>query len=134
MKNVNTLSYANLLITHAIEKAEELGINVCIAVTDNGGHLKAFSRMDNVFVGAVDIAVSKARTSALFAVPSGVFGQLVREKNLTGFEHSNGGMVGSPGGLPINAEGEQFGAIGISGGSGEQDNAIAEYALAKTSL
>lgn len=129
-----TLKFANSLVAHAIEKAEEIGINICVAVTDSGAHLKALSRMDEVMLGATDIAIKKAKTSTLFLVPSGNFGQLVRERNLTGFEDSNGGMVGAPGGLPITIEGVKLGAIGISGGTGEQDNAIAEYALTKASL
>ena len=132
--NTISLSLANTLISRAIEKAEELGVNVCIAVTDNGAHLKTFARMDNAFLGSVDVAVSKAKTSALFPLPSGTFGELIREEKLTGMDLSNGGLIGFPGGLPIAVDGVQLGAIGISGASAEQDNAIAEYAAAGASL
>lgn len=132
--NTMSLSLANTLISRAIEKAEELGVNVCIAVTDNGAHLKTFTRMDNAFLGSVDVAISKARTSTLFPLPSGTFGELIREEKLTGMDMSNGGLIGFPGGLPVAAEGVQLGAIGISGASAKQDNAIAEYAVAGVNL
>ncbi|MGH1463357.1 MAG: GlcG/HbpS family heme-binding protein [Neptuniibacter sp.] len=132
--NNMSLILANQMITRAIEKAEELGVNVCIAVTDSGAHLKSFARMDNAFLGSVDVAISKARTSTLFPLPSGTFGELIREEKLTGMDQSNGGLIGFPGGLPITVEGIQVGAIGISGASAEQDSAIAEHAVAGINL
>lgn len=126
-----TQELASQLISKAEEKARELGVNVCIAVTDQGAHLNAFARMDNAFTGSVDVAIGKARTSSLFPVPSGAFGELIREEKLTGMELSNQGLVGFAGGQPIRIDDEQIGAIGISGATADQDAAIAEYAASE---
>lgn len=122
-----------LLAAKLIEKAElkarEIGINICIAVTDQGGHLNAFTRMDNAFLGSVDVAIGKAKTSSLFPIPSGVFGTLIREENLLGMENSNNGLIGFGGGHPIFKDKVQLGAIGISGATEAQDASIAEFAV-----
>ena len=59
-----TLAAARRHIADAISKSEQLGIKVCIAVVDSGAHIVAFERMDGAFLGSVDIAIKKARTSA----------------------------------------------------------------------
>ena len=120
---------ADSLIKSALKKALELEVNVCIAVVDDGAILKAFHRMDGAFKGSVDVAIGKAKTSALFPLPTEDFGQLIRQENLTGMELSNNGLMGFAGGHPIMQQGTQHGAIGISGGSAEQDNEIALFAL-----
>ena len=127
-------SLAATLITKAKQKAEELGVNVCIAITDQGGHLNAFRRMDNAFLGSIDVAVGKAKTSSLFPIPSGVFGKLIREENLLGMENSNQGLIGFGGGHPVFIAGNQVGAIGISGATEAQDTAIAEFAVKESEL
>ena len=129
-----SLNLANTLIKRAIEKADELGVKVCIAITDNGAHVQSFARMDKAFLGSIDVAISKAKTSTFFPLPTGTFGELIREEKLTGMELSNEGLIGFPGGLPITDDDAVIGAIGISGASAEQDNAIAEYAAAGVNL
>ena len=124
-----TLAAARRHITDAISKSEQLGIKVCIAVVDSGAHIVAFERMDGAFLGSVDIAIKKARTSALFPLESGQLGALIRSEQLTGFELSNENLMGFNGGVPIFAGDDQIGAIGISGGSAEEDLAIARAAL-----
>ena len=124
-----TLAAARRHITDAISKSEQLGIKVCIAVVDSGAHIVAFERMDGAFLGSVDIAIKKARTSALFPLESGPLGALIRSEQLTGFELSNENLMGFKGGVPIFAGDDQIGAIGISGGSAEEDLAIARAAL-----
>jgi uncharacterized protein GlcG (DUF336 family) len=129
---MNTISSARAdeIIRRACVRAEEIGMAACIAVVDAGAHLKAFRRMDGAFAGAVDVSQRKARTSALFPLPSGDFGDMIAEHRLTGMELSNGGLAVFQGGLPI-LEGEALiGAIGVSGGSAEQDFDVASYALA----
>ena len=120
---------ADEIIRRACAKADELGVGACIAVVDNGAHLKAFRRMDGAFIGAVDVAQRKARTSALFPLGSGEFGQVIADQQLTGMELSNGGLAAFHGGLPIIDGDTAVGAIGVSGGSAEQDLEIARYAL-----
>lgn len=124
-----TLAAARRHIADAISKSEQLGIKVCIAVVDSGAHIVAFERMDGAFLGSVDIAIKKARTSALFPLESGQLGALIRSEQLTGFELSNENLMGFKGGVPIFAGDDQIGAIGISGGSAEEDLAIARAAL-----
>ncbi|MFC3202871.1 heme-binding protein [Alteromonas oceani] len=124
-----TLAAARRHIADAISKSEQLGIKVCIAIVDSGAHLVAFERMDGAFLGSVDIAIKKARTSALFPLESGQLGALIRSEQLTGFESSNENLMGFNGGVPIFAGDDQIGAIGISGGSAEEDLAIARAAL-----
>tara|TARA_A200000159_G_scaffold161304_2_gene182983 strand:- start:4869 stop:5261 length:393 start_codon:yes stop_codon:yes gene_type:complete len=125
-----TLAAARRHIADAITKSEQLGIKVCIAIVDSGAHLVAFERMDGAFLGSVDIAIKKARTSALFPLESGQLGALIRSEQLTGFELSNDNLMGFNGGVPIFAGDNQIGAIGISGGSAEEDLVIARAALA----
>ena len=121
-------------IDRSVKRAEEIGINVCISVVDSGAHLVAFYRMDKAFLGSIDVAHAKARTSSLFPLSTELFGNLMRSNNLTGMEETNNGLIGFPGGLPILMANEQIGAIGISGGSAEQDSEIASYALAGREL
>ena len=124
-----TTARADEIIRRACIRADEIGIAACIAVVDAGAHLKAFRRMDGAFAGAVDVAQRKARTSALFPLPSGDFGQVIVEQQLTGMELTNGGLAAFHGGLPI-MDGETLvGAIGVSGGSAEQDLDVARHAL-----
>jgi len=75
---------ANLLIKRAIEKARILEVNVCIAVVDDGAILTGFIRMDGAFKGSVDVAIGKARTSALFPYPTEQFGEVIHTNHLTG--------------------------------------------------
>ncbi|MHA7816555.1 MAG: GlcG/HbpS family heme-binding protein [Pseudohaliea sp.] len=125
-----TTTRAEEIIRRACDRAADIGVAACIAVVDAGAHLKAFSRMDGAFAGAVDVSQRKARTAALFPLPTGDFGQLVAGQQLTGMELTNGGLAAFHGGLPVMEEGRLLGAIGVSGGSAEQDLAIATHALA----
>ncbi|MFW1678129.1 GlcG/HbpS family heme-binding protein [Pontibacter sp. JAM-7] len=119
---------AQRILQAAVTKAKELDIRVCIAVVDASAQLNMFQRMDGAFLGAIDVAIKKARTSALFPLPSGDFGQLMRDEDLTGMHETNGGLIGFPGGCPVFVAGQSLGAIGISGGSADQDHAIASAA------
>ncbi len=128
MTSLNAVA-ANRLVNRAIARAEQLSVNICVAVVDTGGQLMAFRRMDNAFAGSVDVAIAKARTSVLFPLPTEDFGELVREQKLTGMELTNQGLIGFAGGIPMKIEEELLGAVGISGASAEQDADVARYAL-----
>ncbi len=118
---------AQEIIQAAIKKAQETDTQMCIAVVDSGASLKSFARMNNAWVGSIDIAIKKAKTACLFAMPTGQIGQLSQPgAPLYGIEHSNDGLITFPGGLPIvNNEGILIGAIGVSGSSVENDHIVA---------
>ncbi|MEE8458673.1 MAG: heme-binding protein [Phycisphaerales bacterium] len=124
--DINALQ-ARAIIDGAILKSLELGANMDIAVVDVGGNLKAFLRMDGAWLGSIDIAVKKARTARLFDMPTGDIGGLSQPGGpLYGIEHSNGGLVTFPGGIPLRAsDGTVIGAVGVSGSSVENDHAVA---------
>ena len=123
-----TLEQANAAVLAAHKKAEELGVKMNIAIVDAGANLKAFMRMDNAWLGSVDIAVKKAKTARFFDMPTGVIGSLSQPGgSLYNIEHSNGGLITFPGGIPLkNKVGEVIGGIGVSGDSVENDHAVAE--------
>jgi uncharacterized protein GlcG (DUF336 family) len=118
---------ARRAIEGACKKAEEIDTKMCIAVVDSGGNLKAFMRMDDAWVGSIDVAIKKAKTALFFAMPTGQIGTLSQPGGpLFGIEHSNEGLITFPGGLPIvDKEGVMVGAIGVSGSSVENDHAVA---------
>ena len=119
---------AERIIDAAIAHAKQISVADCIAVVDSGGNLKAFRRMDNAWVGSIDVAIKKAKTSCYFAMPTGQLGKLSQPgKPLYSIEHSNEGLITFPGGVPIVDEnGELIGAIGVSGDTVEHDNEVAE--------
>jgi len=125
--HVNMAS-ARAAIDAARKKAEKLNTQMCIAVVDSGANLKAFLRMDDAWVGSIDIAIKKAKTAVFFGMPTGQIGKLSQPgKPLFGIEHSNDGLITFPGGLPIvDEQGVLVGAIGVSGSTVENDHAVAE--------
>ncbi len=123
-----TLAMAQNMVAGALDKAEQIGVCVSIAVVDAGAHLKTFGHMDGAILGSVDVAQRKARTAVLFPGDTGEFGRLVAAEGLLGIELSNGGITGFPGGLPVYADGRLLGAVGVSGASAEQDREIARHA------
>jgi uncharacterized protein GlcG (DUF336 family) len=127
-----TLQQARAAVEAALKKAEALGTKMNIAVVDAGANLKAFVRMDGAWLGSIDIAQRKARTARFFDMPTGAVGQLSQPGGpLYNIEHSNGGLITFPGGLPIkNAQGTVIGAIGVSGSAVENDHAVAEAGAA----
>ncbi|GAA4427230.1 heme-binding protein [Pontibacter saemangeumensis] len=123
-----TLAQAQAAIESAKMKAQELNLKMNIALVDAGANLVAFARMDNAWLGSVDIAIKKARTARFFDMPTGNLGQASQPGGpLYNIEHSNGGLITFPGGIPIkDANGEVIGAIGVSGSTVENDHAVAE--------
>ena len=127
-----TLQQANAAVAAAVAKAAEIGTKMNIAVVDAGVNLKAFARMDAAWLGSIDIAQRKARTARFFDMPSGEIGKLAQPGGpLYNIEHSNGGLITFPGGIPIrNAAGVVIGAIGVSGSTVEDDHLVAEAGVA----
>jgi uncharacterized protein GlcG (DUF336 family) len=122
-----TLQQAMVVLAAAREKAQELETKMDIAIVDAGANLKAFVRMDEAWLGSVDIAVKKAKTARFFDMPTGALGVLSQPgQPLFNIEVSNGGLITFPGGVPLkNGSGVVIGAIGISGSTVEHDHAVA---------
>ena len=98
-----------------------------IAVVDAGGNLKSFVRMDGAWLGSIDISIRKARTARWFDMNTGEIGKLSQPGGpLFGIEHSNGGLITFPGGVPLkDGNGRVVGAVGVSGSTVENDHAVA---------
>lgn len=127
-----TIEQALQAIEAARKKAVATKTQMCIAVVDSGANLKGFLRMDDAWVGSIDIAVKKAKTAVFFGMPTGQIGKLSQPGGpLFGIEHSNDGLITFPGGLPnVDNDGVMIGAIGVSGSSVDNDHAVAQAGVA----
>lgn len=127
-----TLSQAEAAVTAAKKKSNELGTLMNIAVVDAGANLVAFVRQDGAWLGSLDISIKKAKTARFFDMNTGSIGELSQPGgSLYNIEHSNGGLITFPGGIPIkDGSGTIIGAIGVSGSSVENDHAVAEAGVA----
>lgn len=123
-----TLTDARRIISAAEKKAAEIGQPMNIAVADGGGNLVAHVRMDGAWIGSIDISIKKAWTSRAFDVATKDVAEHCQSGGqFFGIHASNDGRVMVfAGGIPLKKEGKVVGAIGVSGGSGEQDHAVAE--------
>jgi uncharacterized protein GlcG (DUF336 family) len=128
-----TLEQAEKLSEAAKSKAKEIGVPMNIAIVDEGANLVSFHRMDNAWLGSIDISIKKAKTARFFDMNSGEIGKLSQPGGpLFGIEHSNGGLISFPGGVVLkDASGKVVGAIGVSGGSVDQDHEVASAGAAK---
>ena len=122
-----TMKQARAAVDAALAKSNGIGVKMNIAIVDAGANLKAFARMDGAWRGSIDISIKKARTSRLFDMNTGAIGELSQPGGpLYNIEHSNGGLITFPGGVPIkNGAGDVIGAIGVSGSTVEDDHAVA---------
>lgn len=127
-----TLEDARRIIAAAEKKAAEIGQPMNIAVADCGGNLVAHVRMDGAWLGSIDISIKKAYTSRAFDIST---------KDLAAHSQSGGQFFGInasndgkimifAGGVPLKKDGKVIGAVGVSGGSGDQDHAVAEAGAA----
>jgi uncharacterized protein GlcG (DUF336 family) len=123
-----TLDDAKRVIAAAERKAKEIEQPMNIAVADAGGNLVAHVRMDEAWMGSIDISIKKAFTSRAFDVSTKDLAKLSQSGGqFFGIHASNDGRVMIfAGGVPLKRAGKVVGAIGVSGGSGEQDHAVAE--------
>lgn len=118
---------ARRLVDGAVGKADEIGVPMCIAVTDDGGQLLAFVRMDGARMLSIETAIRKARTAATLGQPTGG-----RQPDLAvqlGFG-TDGQFTNLPGGLPVEIEGSVVGAIGVGSGTGDQDVEVGHAGIA----
>ena len=123
-----TLADAKRVIAAAESKAEEIGQPMNVAVVDEGGNLVAHVRMDRAWIGSVDIAINKAWTSRAFDIATKDLAELSQSGDqFFGIHVSNHGRVMIfAGGIPLKRGEQVVGAIGVSGGTGKQDQSVAE--------
>lgn len=125
------LERAQKAVLAGIEKSKELDTKMNIAIVDAGANLKSFARMEDAWLGSIDIAIKKAKTARFFDMDTGEIGKLSQPGGpLYNIEHSNQGLISFPGGVLIKDEGSIVGAVGVSGSSVENDHTVAE-AVAK---
>ena len=121
-----TMQQARAAVDAARKRSDELGVKMNIAIVDGGANLQAFLRMDGAWLGSIDIAIKKARTARYFDMNTGEIGELSQPGGpLFNIEHSNGGLITFPGGVPIRQGDTIIGAIGVSGSSVENDHTAA---------
>ncbi|WP_240374173.1 GlcG/HbpS family heme-binding protein [Bacillus piscicola] len=127
MSNV-TLKEARKIIAGAEEEAKKLGVQMVIAVVDNGGNFVAKERMDDAWIASVDIAENKAWTSVALKMPTSNLAEAtVPNAELYGLNTTNNGrLVVFGGGIPLERDGKVIGAIGVSGSSVPHDVQVAE--------
>lgn len=130
--NALTLADARTIISAAEKKADEIGQPMNIAVVDAGGNLIAHVRQDGAWIGSIDISISKAWTSKAFDIQTKDLGDNAQPtQQFYGIHTTNGGRVAIfAGGVPLVRDGIVVGGLGVSGGSGEQDQRVAEAGLA----
>jgi len=127
-KTTISLAAAKKMAAACEALSEKEGWKMITAIVDDGGNLKYLSRMDNAFLGSVEIAQLKANTSASFPFSTRQVGEIA-SKNVPGIVHVPG-IVTFAGGLPIvTAKGEHIGAIGVSGNTADNDEVCAQAAL-----
>ena len=127
-----TLEDARRVIDAAVARALEIGQPQDVAVVDAGGNLKAHVRMDTANIGSIHIAINKAYTAIAFQCQTKDLTEITRhDADLYGLNDAHGGrIVVFPGGIPLVRDGHIVGAIGVSTGSIEQDQTVAEAGAA----
>lgn len=128
-KHKMTLKAANALIERVKAKAADMGVNAVIAVSDKAGRPVAVQCMDDAYIASFDIAINKTFTSASLKMSTDELSRLSQPgQPLYGIQFTNEGkIVIFGGGEPLEADGKIVGALGVSGGTAEQDTAIAAY-------
>ena len=122
-----TLAQAQTILTAALKKAEKIKVPMNIAIVDAGGNLKAFYRQEDAFIGSIDISIKKAVTARYFNMSTRDLGAASQVgKSLYGIEVSNEGLILFAGGVPlVDTNNVIIGAIGVSGGSVDEDESVA---------
>ena len=129
--NSISLEQAQKVVDAAVVKANDIKVKMNIAIVCGGAHLMAFSRIEGAWLGSIDIAIKKAKTARYFDMDTETLGKMSQPgKPLYGVEVSNQGLIVFGGGIPIkDSDGTIIGAIGVSGGSVDQDIEVAEAGL-----
>ena len=127
-----TLDTAQAVVEAARKRASAIDVPMNIAVVDEGNNLVAFGRMDGAWLGSIDIAQNKAYTARSFDMSTKDLAPLCQSgQPLFGIHASNQGrLIIFAGGIPLLRNGRVVGAVGVSGGSVEQDHDVAEAGAA----
>ncbi len=123
-----TLEQSRKMIEAAKIEAQSNGWPVVIAIVDDGGHLVCLDRMDGAQFGSIEIAIAKAKSAIAFKRPTKEWEKRIVDGRLGIL--SLPGMIPVEGGLPIVADGDMIGAIGVSGVTSIQDGQIAAAGIA----
>lgn len=125
------LGDADVLLAGARARAAEIGVPMCIAITDEGGNLVAFERMDGGKVTSITIAIDKSFTASGAKKATHEYGEVSQPgAPVYGIASAIGGrlmVVG--GGLPVVVDGDVVGGIGVSSGTPAQDRDVAQAGL-----
>jgi glc operon protein GlcG len=124
-----SLEQAQAVIHAAVAEARKRDWKMNVAVSDSGGNLVAFQRMDGAMLASIQIAQHKARAAVTFRRPTKVFEdgvQLMHLNYLLAFD----GIIASRGGIPLIEQGDIIGAIGCSGGTDSQDEVVSKAGAA----
>ncbi|HBC3382331.1 TPA: heme-binding protein [Vibrio parahaemolyticus] len=126
-----SLNLAKQITARAIQQAKQQEFNICVSIVDQAGLLVHFERMENAVLGAIDVAIKKARTAALFQTNSAELGVIAQPGGaIYTLEATNGGLISFGGGVIIrNEQGNVIGAIGVAGATVDADEAIAQLAV-----
>lgn len=123
------MKQAETLCNQVILKAREMGVKVVCAVCDSGGNLMSMLRDDDAFIASINVAQNKAYTSVSLKMPTSTLADLAKPgDSLYGIQHQDRRLVMFGGGIPLIRNGVIVGGFGVSGGTLEQDTALAEYA------
>lgn len=126
------LQTAKKLAEFAEEKAKEIKVPIVISIVDDGGNIILIHRMENSLLASIDLSLNKAYTAVSLKMPTDKLKDLCKPgEELYGIQHTNNRFVIFGGGIPFIYKGKVVGAIGISGGSVEEDICVCEYALRK---
>jgi glc operon protein GlcG len=129
------LAGAEKILAAAKRKAAALGVKVNIAVVDDGGHLLAFARMDGARPASVSTALTKATTAATFRQETGTLPpkgepDVLLNLSLQNAAAASGGKLTTlKGGVPVVIDAQVVGAVGVGGGSGDQDTEVAKAGI-----
>ena len=124
------LEQARLLSEQVRQRAAQIGVNAVVAISNNAGHPILVECMDNAYIASYDVAVNKAFTVVSLKMSTSTLKPLAQPGgSLYGIQFTNNGkIVIFGGGEPLlNAKGDIIGGLGVSGGTEEQDTALAEY-------
>jgi glc operon protein GlcG len=122
-----TLELAKSIALGAENEARKSNLTVVVTIVDDGANMVYLQRMDNTQIGSIDVAIQKAKTAISFKRPTKVYEDMVAggRTAILGIP----GVIPIEGGLPIVVDGQYIGAIGVSGGTAQQDGLVAAAAL-----